>query len=100
VKWVVLSAILLLATLIASTSVAGQEVAETIRIKTRVVFLDALLKIRRREFLFQIWRLKTLRCTTRVSFARSLTSRVKGQARKPLALVLILDLRDDGAGDS
>jgi len=98
VKWVVLSAILLLATLIASTSVSGPEVAETIRIKTRVVFLDALVKDKKTGIPvsdlapenFEVYDEGKLR---QISYFTR-----EGQARKPLALVLILDLRDDGAG--
>jgi VWFA-related protein len=79
-------------------SVAAQEVADTIRVNTRVVFMDALVKDKRtgvpiadlKPENFQIYDDETLRPVS--YFTR------EGQARKPLALVLILDLRDDGAG--
>jgi VWFA-related protein len=79
-------------------SAAAQEVADTIRINTRVVFMDALVKDKRTGFPiadlkpenFEIYDNGTLRPVS--YFTR------EGQARKPLALVLILDLRDDGAG--
>jgi VWFA-related protein len=83
---------------IGSHSVSAQEVAETISIKTRVVFMDALVKDKRTgvpiadltPVNFEIYDNGTLRPIS--YFTR------EGQARKPLALVLILDLRDDGAG--
>src|SRR6266404_8553523 len=79
-------------------SVAAQEVAETIRVRTRVVFMDALVKDKRTGVpisdlkpenfeLFDDGQPRPISYFTR-----------EGQARKPLALVLILDLRDDGAG--
>jgi VWFA-related protein len=83
---------------IGSGKVAAQEVAETVRINTRVVFMDALVKDKRtgvpiadlKPENFAIYDNGTLRPVS--YFTR------EGQARKPLALVLILDLRDDGAG--
>ncbi|HMH44804.1 MAG TPA: VWA domain-containing protein, partial [Pyrinomonadaceae bacterium] len=71
---------------------------DTIKIRTRVVFMDALVKDKRtgtpisdlkpENFeLFDDGKPRT------ISYFNS-----EGQARKPLALVLILDLRDDGAG--
>lgn len=89
---------LLLVVLLASFSIKAQEVEDTIKIKTRVVFLDALVKDRKTNL--------PISNLTTDNFAvldegkpRNLTyfSR-EGQARKPLALVLILDLRADGAG--
>jgi VWFA-related protein len=77
---------------------AAQEVADTIRVRTRVVFMDALVKdkktgvpisnLKPENFeLFDDGQSRPISYFTR-----------EGQARKPLALVLILDLRDDGAG--
>ena len=88
----------LLLTLVVSSLAAAQEVADTIRIRTRVVFMDALVKdkktgtpiadLKPENFeLFDDGQPRTISYFTR-----------EGQARKPLALVLILDLRDDGAG--
>jgi VWFA-related protein len=76
----------------------GQEVADTIRVKTRVVFLDALVKDKRtgvpianlQPDNFEVFDDGNKRSIS--YFTRD------GQARKPLALVLILDLRDSGAG--
>ena len=86
-----------LATLV-SFSVNAQEVEDTIKIKTRVVFLDALVKDKRTNL--------PISNLTSDNFAvldegkpRNISYFTReGQARKPLALVLILDLREDGAG--
>jgi hypothetical protein len=74
------------------------EVDDTIKIKTRVVFLDALVKDKRTNQPvsnlaadnFEVLDNGTPRPIS--YFTR------EGQARKPLALILILDLREDGAG--
>jgi len=98
VRLLVILAALIAIILIGSHSVAAQEVAETISINTRVVFMDALVKDKRTGVPiadltpenFEIYDNGTLRPIS--YFTR------EGQARKPLALILILDLRDDGAG--
>ena len=88
----------LLMTLGLASLAAAQEVADTIRVRTRVVFMDALVKDKKTGIpisdlkpenfeLFDDGQPRTISYFTR-----------EGQARKPLALVLILDLRDDGAG--
>ena len=90
--------LLLLIVLFASFSINAQEVEDTIKIKTRVVFLDALVKDKRTNL--------PISNLTSENFAvldegkpRNITYFTReGQARKPLALVLILDLREDGAG--
>src|SRR5438093_1040379 len=82
----------------ASAKVSAQEVADTIKVNTRVVFMDALVKDKKTGIpisdlkpenfeLFDDGKPRTISYFSR-----------EGQARKPLALVLILDLRDDGAG--
>lgn len=92
-----LSAVLLLGLLTVPTGTA-QEVADTIKIRTRVVFMDALVKdkktgtpisdLKPENFeLFDDGKPRTISYFNR-----------EGQARKPLALVLILDCREDGAG--
>jgi VWFA-related protein len=100
-------ALMVLATLVAvvlacSARVSAQEMAEqvadTIKVQTRVVFMDALVKDKRtgvpisdlKPENFEVFDDGTPRTIS--YFTR------EGQARKPLALVLILDLRDDGAG--
>ncbi|MDX6306446.1 MAG: hypothetical protein QOI77_3415 [Blastocatellia bacterium] len=88
----------LLLTLFIASLAAAQEVADTIRVRTRVVFMDALVKDKKTGIpisdlkpenfeLFDDGQPRTISYFTR-----------EGQARNPLALVLILDLRDDGAG--
>ena len=78
--------------------VSAQEVAETIRVRTRVVFMDALVKDKRTGIpisdlkpdnfeLFDDGKPRTISYFTR-----------DGQARKPLAMVIVLDCREDGAG--
>ena len=82
----------------ASLSIHAQEVEDTIKIKTRVVFLDALVKDKKTNQpisnlpvdnfqVFDDGKPRNISYFTR-----------EGQARKPLALILILDLREDGAG--
>src|SRR5215210_7654143 len=82
----------------ASFAIEAQEVEDTIKIKTRVVFLDALVKDKKTSL--------PISNLTPVNFEvlddgkpRNVSYFTReGQARKPLALVLILDLREDGAG--
>jgi len=84
--------------LLSPTHLLAQQPTETIRINTRVVFMDALVKDKRTGTsisdltaanfeVFDDGRPRSISYFTR-----------EGQARKPLALILILDLRDDGAG--
>src|ERR1044072_1951972 len=83
---------------LASFPVRAQEVEDTIKIKTRVVFLDALVKDKRTSL--------PISDLTSANFEvlddgkpRNISYFTReGQARKPLALILILDLRADGAG--
>ena len=89
--------LIIIATL-ASFSINAQEVEDTIKIKTRVVFLDALVKDKKTNLPisnlipehFEV--LDDGKPRSISYFTR------EGQARKPLALILILDLREDGAG--
>ena len=78
--------------------VHAQEVEETIKIKTRVVFLDALVKDKKTNE--PVSNLSTEHFEVlddgkprNISYFTR-----EGQARKPLALVLIIDVRDNGAG--
>lgn len=91
--WVTLLIILFIA-----PAASAQEVADTIRVRTRVVFMDALVKDKKTGLpisdlkpenfeLFDDGKPRSISYFTR-----------EGQARKPLAIVMILDLRDDGAG--
>jgi VWFA-related protein len=90
--------LLVVLVLLSTLGASAQEVEETIRIKTRVVFLDALVKDKKTN--------NPVSNLTTQNFEvlddgkpRSISYFTReGQARKPLALVLILDLREDGAG--
>jgi VWFA-related protein len=82
----------------ATLAAHAQEVEDTIKIKTRVVFLDALVKDKKTS--------RPISNLAQENFEviddgkpRDISYFTReGQARKPLALVLILDLRADGAG--
>src|SRR5256884_1989308 len=89
---------ILLLVIFAVPATSAQEVADTIKVRTRVVFLDALVKEKKTGVpisdlnpenfeVFDDGQPRAISYFTR-----------EGQARKPLALILILDLRDDGAG--
>ena len=90
--------VILLIGLMAAPTVFGQEVADTIKVRTRVVFMDALVKDKKtgipisdlKPENFEV--LDDGKPRTISYFTR------EGQARKPLALILILDCREDGAG--
>jgi VWFA-related protein len=81
-----------------ASAASAQEVSDTIKVRTRVVFMDALVKDKRtgtpisdlkpENFeLFDDGKPRTISYFTR-----------EGQARKPLAMIIILDCREDGAG--
>ena len=90
--------LLVVIAVLASVPVRAQEVEETIRIKTRVVFLDALVKDKKTNL--------PISNLTQENFEvlddgkpRPISYFTReGEARKPLALILALDLREDGAG--
>lgn len=84
--------------LVSLAPVSAQEVEDTIKINTRVVFLDALVKDKKTNL--PISNLTTENFEVYDEGQRRQLSYFtrEGQARKPLALILILDLRDDGAG--
>jgi len=98
IRLLVILAVAVAIVVIGARAATAQEVADTIRINTRVVFMDALVKDKRtgvpiadlKPEHFEIFDDGVARPVS--YFTR------EGQARKPLALVLILDLRDDGAG--
>jgi VWFA-related protein len=90
--------VIILLVLLVVPAVAAQEVADVIKVRTRVVFMDALVKDKRTGIpisdlkpenfeLFDDGNPRTISYFTR-----------EGQARKPLAMVIILDCREDGAG--
>jgi len=98
---VVLTALFAVA-LACSARVSAQELEEQVsdvfKVNTRVVFMDALVKDKRTGV--PIADLKPENFEVFDDGAPRTISYFnrEGQARKPLALVLILDLRDDGAG--
>jgi VWFA-related protein len=88
----------LLLALVFPTLGHAQEVEDTIKIKTRVVFLDALVKDKKSNT--PVTNLSTENFEVlddgkprNISYFTR-----EGQVRKPLAMVLIIDVRDDGAG--
>jgi len=78
--------------------VHAQETEDTIKIKTRVVFLDALVKDKKTNA--PVANLSTENFEVLDDGKpRSISYFTReGQARKPLAMVLIIDVRDNGAG--
>jgi VWFA-related protein len=97
-KLFLLALAFILTTLTSGTPVSAQELADTIRVNTRVVFLDALVKEKRTGIPISDLKLENFQVFDNGQ-PRSISyfSR-EGQARKPLALVIILDCRSDGAG--
>jgi len=89
--------VVLFATL-ASFSVNAQEVEDTIKIKTRVVFLDALVKDKKTNLPISNLTTENFEVLDDGKPRDISYFTREGQARKPLALILILDLREDGAG--
>src|SRR3569832_1065701 len=82
----------------ASLSTYAQEVEDTIKIKTRVVFLDALVKDKKTNLPISNLSSENFQVLDDGKPRNISYFTREGQARKPLALILILDLRDDGAG--
>src|SRR4026208_1752201 len=84
--------------MLAAVAVRAQEVEDTIKIKTRVVFLDALVKDKKTNL--------PISNLTQENFEvlddgkpRPISYFTRDdQARNPLAMILVLDLREDGAG--
>ena len=83
---------------LASISIRAQEVADTIRIKTRVVFLDALVKDKKTNLPISNLTQENFEVLDNGKPRPISYFTREGQARKPLALILVLDLREDGAG--
>jgi VWFA-related protein len=90
--------VMLALALLAVPPSSAQDVADTIRVRTRVVFMDALVKDKKTGIpvtdlkpenfeLLDDGKPRPISYFTR-----------EGQARKPLALIIILDCREDGAG--
>jgi VWFA-related protein len=91
-------AIVILLAFLATPVILAQEVADTIKIRTRVVFLDALVKDKRTgapisDLKPENFELLDDGKPRTISYFTN-----QGQARKPLALILVLDLSEEGAG--
>jgi VWFA-related protein len=82
----------------APLSTEAQEVADIIKIKTRVVFLDALVKDKKTNLPISNLTTENFQVLDDGKPRNIAYFTREGQARKPLALILILDLREDGAG--
>jgi VWFA-related protein len=78
--------------------VRAQEVEDTIKIKTRVVFLDALVKDKKTNSPVSNLSTENFEVLDDGKPRNIAYFTREGQARKPLAMVLILDVRDNGAG--
>lgn len=76
----------------------AQEVEDTIRIKTRVIFLDASVKDKKTALPISNLSQNNFEVLDNGKPRNISYFTREGQARKPLALILILDLREDGAG--
>jgi VWFA-related protein len=76
----------------------AQEVEDTIKIKTRVVFLDALVKDKKTNQPVSSLSTENFEVLDNGKPRNISYFTREGQARKPLAMVLILDVRDNGAG--
>jgi len=83
---------------ISFVSIHAQEVEDTIKIKTRVVFLDALVKDKKTNLPISNLTTENFEVLDDGKARNIAYFTREGQARKPLALILILDLREDGAG--
>jgi VWFA-related protein len=92
------SFLLLVLIAVASISVRAQEIEDTIKIKTRVVLLDALVKDKKTNLPISNLTQENFEVLDDGKPREISYFTREGEARKPLALVLILDLREDGAG--
>ena len=90
--------VLVIVVALSSITAVAQEVEDTIRIKTRVVFLDALVKDKKTSLPISNLALENFEVYDNGKVRPISYFTREGQARKPLALVLIMDLREDGAG--
>lgn len=92
------SLLLVMFAALTSFSINAQEIEDTIKIKTRVVFLDALVKDKKTNFPIPNLTPENFEVLDDGKPRNISYFTREGQARKPLALILILDLREDGAG--
>lgn len=76
----------------------AQEVSDTVRVNTRVVFMDALVKDKRTGVPISDLKPENFEVLDEGKPRPLSYFTREGESRKPLALILILDLREDGAG--
>jgi VWFA-related protein len=77
---------------------AAQTPEDVLRMRTRVVFLDALVKEKRTGMPIADLQLENFQVLDDGKERAISYFTREGQARKPLALVIIMDCREDGAG--
>ncbi|HET8781460.1 MAG TPA: hypothetical protein VFM63_03505, partial [Pyrinomonadaceae bacterium] len=90
--------LMVLALLAVALPSQAQEVEDTIKIKTRVVFLDALVKDKKTNQPVSSLSTENFEVLDDGKPRNISYFTREGQARKPLAMVLIIDIREDGAG--
>ena len=90
--------LMILVLLLCAVPAYTQEVEDTIKIKTRVVFLDALVKDKKTNQPVSNLATENFEVLDEGKPRPISYFTREGQARKPLAMVLILDIREDGAG--
>lgn len=90
--------VILLIGLMAAPIVSAQEVVDTIKVRTRVVFMDALVKDKKTGIPLSNLKPENFEVLDDGKPRTISYFTLEGQARKPLALVLIFDCREDGAG--
>jgi VWFA-related protein len=90
--------IAVLLAVLAAPAVLAQEVTDTIKVRTRVVFLDALVKDKRTGIPISDLKPENFELFDDGKPRAISYFNAEGQARKPLALILVLDLSEDGAG--
>jgi VWFA-related protein len=90
--------LVVVAVVVSIAPVRAQEVEDTIKIKTRVVFLDALVKDRKTNLPISNLTQQNFEVLDDGKPREISYFTREGEARKPLALIIVLDLREDGAG--
>jgi VWFA-related protein len=84
--------------LVFAPAIMAQEVADTIKVRTRVVFMDALVKDKHTGIPISDLKIENFEVLDDGQPRAISYFTREGQARKPLALIIILDCREDGAG--
>jgi len=97
-KFLLLAISLTAALFAGSPAASAQTPEDTVRVRTRVVFLDALVKDKRTGIPISDLKLENFQVYDDGKPRPISYFTREGQARKPLALVVILDCREDGAG--